>query len=232
MIPAAMSRKSKTQHLTDSIIGQHLALSVAAHLARTQLVSDPLAIYDSQHLTDMIDIVAAAIAKVAPLYVQDPGSGTLRQLTESELEGATVRRSATNLVLRDGRILSSVSLKRVDLRQAIAILKAVGIPELRTAQPAREPQAPAARPELNPAQRLDEIETLLRPPLVTQQLQRANQMLVSIARNAPQGRVANLAMQLMSALQESEAPKELPEVVPLLLAHLRAALQQTEKKEA
>src|SRR5687768_6703928 len=131
-----MSQKSKTQHLTDSIIGQHLALSVAAHLARTQLVSDPLAIYDSQHLTDMIDIVAAAIAKVAPLYVQDPGSGTLRQLTESELEGATVKRSATNLVLRDGRTLSSVSLKRVDLRQAIAILKAVGIPELRTAQPA------------------------------------------------------------------------------------------------
>jgi hypothetical protein len=227
-----MSRKSKTQHLTDSIIGQHLALSVAAHLARTQLVSDPLAIYDSQHLTDMIDVVGGAIAKVAPLYVQDPGSGTLRQLTESELEGATVKRSATNLVLRDGRILSSVSLKRVDLRQAIAILKAVGIPELRSAQPAREPQAPAARPELNPTQRLDEIEKLLRPPLLTQQLQRANQMLVSIARNAPQGRVANLSMQLMSALHESEAPQELPEVVPLLLAQLRAALSEAEKAKS
>jgi hypothetical protein len=227
-----MSQKSKTQHLTDSIIGQHLALSVAAHLARTQLVSDPLAIYDSQHLTEMIDIVAGAIAKVAPLYVQDPGSGTLRQLTESELEGATVKRSATNLVLRDGRTLSSVSLKRVDLRQAIAILKAVGIPELRTAQPAKEPQAPAAKAELNPAQRLDEIEKLLRPPLLTPQLQRANQMLVSIARNAPQGRVANLAMQLMSALHESEAPEELPEVVPLLLARLRAALSEAEKAKS
>ena len=49
-------------------------------------------------------------------------------------------------------------------------------------------------------------------------------------RNAPQGRVANLAMQLMSALHESTAPEELPDAVPLLLAHLRAALQETEKK--
>jgi hypothetical protein len=224
-----MSRISKkTQYFTDSIIGQHLALSVAAHLARTQFVSDPLAFYDSQHLTDMLDLVATAIAKVAPLYVQDSGSGTLRPLTESELDGATVKRGATNVVLRDGRTLSSVSIKRADLRQAIAILKAVGIPELRTAPLAREPQAAPAKPELNPAQTLDEIEKLLRPPLVTQQLQRANQMLVSIARNAPQGGVANLAMQLMSALHESTAPQDLPDAVPLLLARLRAALQETE----
>jgi len=223
-----MSRKSKTQQLTESITGQHLAISVAAHLARTQLVPDPLAVYDAQHLTDMVDLVGAALAKVAPLYAQDPGGGAPRPLMDGELEGAVVKHAASIVVLRDGRTLSSVSIKRADLRQAIAILKAVGIPELRTAPPAREPQVAPAKPELNPAQTLDEIEKLLRPPLVTQQLQRANQMLVSIARNAPQGRVANLAMQLMSALHESTAPEELPDAVPLQLARLRAALQETE----
>ena len=52
-----MGPKPKSQYFTDSIMGQHLALSVAAHLARTQLVSDPLAFSDAQHLSDMLDLV-------------------------------------------------------------------------------------------------------------------------------------------------------------------------------
>jgi hypothetical protein len=233
MIPAAMSRKSKTQHLTDSIIGQHLALSVAAHLARTQLVSDPLAVYDAQHLTEMIDIVGAAIAKVAPLYVQDPGSGTLRPLTESELEGATVKRSATNVVLRDGRTLSSVSIKRVDLRQAIAILKAVGIPELQPPRPVEEARARAPEPMAAPLETLAEIERLLRPPLVPAQIERANRLAVNIARSAPHGRIANLAMQLMSAVHEASRGNGADEArVDLAMARLRAALSEAEKAKS
>src|SRR5688500_8345984 len=128
-----MARKSKTRELVESSLGQHLALSVAAHLARTQLVPDPLGAYDGQHITEMVDVVGNALARVAPLYVQDPKQGSARELTPLELDGAAVRRAATLLVLRDGRTLSSVSMKRADLRQAIAILKAVGIPGLRTA---------------------------------------------------------------------------------------------------
>ncbi|HEX5767811.1 MAG TPA: hypothetical protein VFX94_06215, partial [Burkholderiales bacterium] len=125
-----MVRKSKTQQLTDSILGQHLALSVAAHLARTQLVPEPLAVYDSEHLSEMIDVVARALVRVAPLYVRDAGSGEPRELTAFELEGALIARAATLLTLKDGRSFSSASIKRADLRQAIVILKAVGVDEL------------------------------------------------------------------------------------------------------
>src|SRR5918993_783325 len=70
-----MARKSKTLQLTEGIAGQHLALSVAAHLARTQLIPDPLKVYDGQHLTDMLNVVGLALARTAPLHVVDPAAG-------------------------------------------------------------------------------------------------------------------------------------------------------------
>jgi hypothetical protein len=48
-----------------------------------------------------------------------------------------------------------------------------------------------------------------------------------IARRAPQGRVANLAMQLMSALHESPALADVPGSYRMALARLRAALEET-----
>lgn len=216
--------KSKPRDLTDGILGQHLALSVAAHLARTQLVPDPFASNDARQLARMLDIVAGALARAAPLYVQDPGSGTPRQLTGTELEGAAVTRGATLLILKDGRSLSNVSIKRSDLRQAVALLKAVGVPELHGARPpAEEPKPTAAEPE-DPLKAVAELEKLLSPPLPPPQVERASRLLVSIARNAPRGRVANLAMQLMSALHESRY-----EVVDPSLAQLRAAMEEAAK---
>jgi hypothetical protein len=223
----AMGRKSKTQQLTESILGQHLALSVAAHLARTQLVPDPLSVYDGQHMTEALDVVANALAKVAPLYVQDTKNGTARELSAAELEGAAVRRAATMLALKDGRSLSSVSMKRADLRQAIAILKAVGVPELRVARPQEE--APASKTEPQPlAEQVAELESLLRLPLIEPHVQKANGLAVAIARRARQGRVANLAMQLLSAVHETRAQSE-PEMrkVNLALARLRSALEES-----
>lgn len=222
-----MSRKSRTQVLTESILGQHLALAVAAHLGRSQLVSDPLAIYDAQHLGEMLDLIAAALARVAPLYVQDPGSGTPRQLSDSELEGAAVKRGGGIVVLRDGRTLSSVSIKRVDLRQAIAILKAVGIPGLQPPRPVEEARAKTQKRMQAPLETLAEIERLLRPPLVREQVERANRLAVSIARDAPHGRVANLAMQLMSVVHEPGRDEAL---VALAVARLRAALSDEAQK--
>ena len=48
-----------------------------------------------------------------------------------------------------------------------------------------------------------------------------------IARHAPQGRVANLAMQLMSALHESQSIDEIPGGFRMALARLRAAFEET-----
>jgi hypothetical protein len=227
-----MARKSKTQQLTDGIAGQHLALSVAAHLARTQLVPDPLKVYDGQHLTDMLNVVGLALARTAPLHVIDPAAGEPRQLTPAEIDGAVAKRGATTLVLKDGRSLAGVSIKRSDLRQAIAILKAVGLPELTVAAPPKvaEP-APRANGDAVRA-RFAELEKVLTPPLFPAQVDRAKAGAVWIARHAPHGRVANLAMQLMSALHETRGTEEIPGGFRMALARLRAALQDIENASA
>ena len=224
-----MSRKSKTAQLTESIAGQHLALSVAAHLARTQLVPDPLKVYDAQHMGDMLNLVAMALARTSPLYVFDPHSGLARQLSSEELEGAKAQRAATVLAFRDGRMLGGVSMRRGDLRQAIAILKAIGLQEIapqfaaRTEPAAVTHDAEADRRAL--VARLDELEELLKPPLVAQQVEKAKRAAVYIARHAREGQVANLAMQLMSALHDARADDEVPGGFRMALARLRAALE-------
>ena len=227
-----MARKSKTQQLVESSLGQHLALSVAAHLARTQLVPDPLGAYDGQHLTEMVDVVGNALARVAPLYVQDPKQGSARELTPLELDGAAVRRAATLLVLKDGRTLSSVSMKRADLRQAIAILKATGVPGLHRA-PASSAAEPKAPPPPPLPQQVAELESLLRLPLIEPQVEKASRLALAIARHARQGRVANLAMQLLSAVYEANGQGEPDERrLSVALARLRAAVEELEQSGA
>jgi hypothetical protein len=225
-----MARKSGTSELRDSISGQHVSLAVAAHLARTQLVPDPLKPYDGQHLSDMLDVVAQALARTASLHVINTQTGETRELATAELEGAVAKRGATLLVLKDGRALSGVSVRRADLRQAIALLKAVGLPGLAVSPP----PGVAEQPVLNGngealRTRLVEVEDLLRPPLLPTQVDRAKAGAVWIARHAPQGRIANLAMQLMSALHESQSIDEVPGGFRLALARLRAALEESAK---
>ena len=223
-----MARKSKTQQLTEGISGQHLALSVAAHLARTQLIPDPLKVYDGQHLTDMLNSVGLALARTAPLHVIDPAAGEPRQLSAAELDGAVAKRGATTLVLKDGRSLAGVSIKRSDLRQAIAILKAVGLPEIAPAPaPLKAAEPPGANLEAARA-RVTEVEGLLAPPLLPAHVERAKAGAGWIARHAPHGRVANLAMQLMSALHETRGTEEIPGGFRMALARLRAALHDSE----
>jgi hypothetical protein len=225
-----MGRKSQTQQLTDSIQGQHLALSVAAHLARTQLVPEPLAVYDSEHLSEMIDIVARALTRVAPVYVRDASSAQPRQLSAAELEGAVVSRGATLTLLRDGRAFSSVSIRRADLRQAVAVLMAVGIEELAPRQKSQEP--PRAELQDRAAElreRVAQIEALLRPPLLPDQVERANRLIVTMARQAPDGRVANLAMRLMSVVQESKGRDEPSAGLQAALVRLRTAAEEVTK---
>jgi hypothetical protein len=230
----SMGRKSsRTQHLTESILGQHLALSVAAHLARTQLIPDPLTPYDGQHMSETIDVVASALARVVPLYVNDPKVGALRELAEPEREGATIRRGATLVVLRDGRTLSSVSIKRGDLRQAIAILKAIGVPELvrRAPPPATPAPAPDRRSEL--AAQVLELERTLIPPVLPERRERCNRLLIAMARAAPHGRIANLAMRLMSAVHDARANDAGDGTqVGVLMARLRAAVQEDQNARA
>jgi len=223
-----MPRKPKSQHLAEGISGQHVSLAVAAHLARSQLVPEPLKAYDGQHLAEMLDVMAQALTRSAALHQIDAQTGLTRELSPAELEGAVARRGATELVLKDGHTLSGVSVKRADLRQAIALLHTIGVPELAAAPP----PAVAGKPVVNAngealRARLAEVENLLQPPLLPAQVERAKAGAVWIARHAPQGRVANLAMQLMSALHESQGDDDVPGGFRMALARLRAAFEET-----
>ena len=223
-----MPRKPKSQHLAEGISGQHVSLAVAAHLARSQLVPEPLKAYDGQHLAEMLDVMAQALTRSAALHQIDAQTGLTRELSPAELEGAVARRGATELVLKDGRTLSGVSVKRADLRQAIALLHTIGVPELAAAPP----PAVAGKPVVNAngealRARLAEVENLLQPPLLPAQVERAKAGAVWIARHAPHGRVANLAMQLMRALHESQGDDDVPGGFRMALARLRAAFEET-----
>jgi hypothetical protein len=224
-----MASKSKADKLTDSIAGQYLSLAVAAHLARTQLIPDPLKVYDAQHLDEMLNVVAQALARTAPLQIAEAPGGQMRALSSFEMEGALAKRGATLLVLKDGRTLTGVSIRRDDLRQAIAILKAVGIPEFVPA-PEAAPQPGGNGGGNGSAEalraRFAEVDRLLTPPLLPEQVDQAKAAAVWIARHAPHGRVANLAMQLMSALHETRGSDETPGGYRMALARLRAALEE------
>jgi hypothetical protein len=218
-----MAKRNTTERLVDDLRSQHIALSVAAGLARTQLIPDPTRVYDSQHLSDSLNHVARGLAKVAQLYLAIPGEAP-RPLAPMELEGAQIQRGATLVVLKDGRKLSAVSMKRADLRQAVAILKTIGIQEFAGQTPA--PAAPEPAPErLDPRVQLDEIERLLKGPLVAPQVSRANSLAVALARSAPQGHIANLAMQLVSAVHEAQDEQtQDTDRLTMALARLRDAL--------
>lgn len=222
-----MARRTKARELVETTLGQHLALSVAAHLARTQLVPDPLNVYDGEHLIQSVDAIANALLRVTPLYSKDPGGGEPRQLTDAELVGARVSGGAQNLVLRDGRNLSAVTIKRADLRQAITILRSLGMPEL-THQAGAQKSAPSRRePDRKPrlVAQLDEIEGLLAFPLVPAQVERANRLAIAIARSAPSGSISNLAMRLLSAIHEARGGGD-EQNVRVALARLRCALDE------
>lgn len=220
-----VARRSKT---TEFFLGQHLALSLAAHLARTQLVRDPLAVSAPEQNRELLNAIASALARTARLYVVDVSGAQPRELLQTELDGARAKNGATLLVLKDGRTLSGVSIKRSDLQEAIAILKAVGIDELGAAQPSQEngkdPKDPASAQIEELRARLAEIEALLAFPLLPAQVERANIVAISLARGAPHGRISNLAMHLVSAVHEARRGEN-EHHVRMMLARLRAAVE-------
>jgi hypothetical protein len=80
--------------------------------------------------------------------------------------------------------------------------------------------------------RFAEVDRLLTAPLLPAQVEQAKAAAVWIARHAPHGRVANLAMQLMSALHETRGTEEIPGGFRMALARLRAALQDIENADS
>ena len=191
--------KEKTTRLAEGIRNQHVAMSVAAGLARAQLVPNSVGVYDPLHLSEMLEVMAAAIARVAPIYAMNARTGEVRRLTDDQLDGATFKRGATTLVLSDGTAIGSVSITRGDLRHAVAVLKTIGFQG--------EPQAAKLQAEPAPAQSLAaalaEIERRVRLPLMPAYIDKVNRLAMEIVRTAKSGPVVNHAMQLISTLHHA-----------------------------
>jgi hypothetical protein len=105
----------------------HIALSVAAGLAHRQLAVQPREFYDVEHYSEVLNLVAQALTRVAQIYVAEQAGAAREGLSGLDLEGASVRRGATVLVLADGRTFRHIWVRRDDLRNAITILASTGI---------------------------------------------------------------------------------------------------------
>ena len=82
--------------------------------------------------------------------------------------------------------------------------------------------------------RLDRLEELMFGPLGPEQIQRANRLAVSIARDAPDGNIASLAMRLLSAIYDLHASATLrdDDEARLALTRLRWAVEACEQSTA
>jgi hypothetical protein len=211
--------KQKTTRLAEDIRKQHVAMSVAAGLAHAQLVPSPVGVYP---LSEVLEVMASAIARVAPIYAMNARTGEVRKLTYEELDGAKFERGAAALVLKDGTAIASVSITRGDLRHAVAVLQTIGF----QAEPAEKPEPePARAASFAPA--LAEIEHLVRLPLAPLYIDKVNRLAMEVVRAARVGPVVNHAMQLISALHHARVSGEShSNAVSAALDRLRQAVEK------
>jgi hypothetical protein len=102
---------------------EHLPLAVAAAQTYYLVVGDAPKHKSGAHLERILNNVAHAITNVAPLFVAE---GTeQRQLLPVELLQAEFTRGATLLTLHDGTELRGVTVRRIDVREAVTVLRAV-----------------------------------------------------------------------------------------------------------
>jgi hypothetical protein len=102
---------------------EHLPLSVAAAQTYYLVVGATPKQKSVAHLDRILNSVAHAITNVAPLYVAD--GAAQRQIAPVELLRSQITRGATVLTLHDGTELRGITVRRIDVREAVTVLKAV-----------------------------------------------------------------------------------------------------------
>jgi hypothetical protein len=102
---------------------EHLPLAVAAAQTYYLVVGDTPRQKSIAHLDRILNTVAHAITNVAPLFVAE---GTAqRQISPLELLQSHFARGATILKLHDGTELRGITVRRIDVREAVTVLRAV-----------------------------------------------------------------------------------------------------------
>jgi hypothetical protein len=106
---------------------EQVGLAAASAVLFRQIAADQAGnYYDFQHYSEVLNLVASALAKLAPISTGE--SPSRRLLTEQELLQGKFLKSATLLAFDDGRApLSALTIRRADLREASELLLRVGI---------------------------------------------------------------------------------------------------------
>jgi hypothetical protein len=102
---------------------EHLPIAVAAAQTYFQVVGETPKQKSIAHLDRILNNVAHAITNIAPVYIPDGPSQ--RQIEPIELLESSFRRGATVLTLKDGTELRGITVRRIDVREAVTVLKAV-----------------------------------------------------------------------------------------------------------
>lgn len=100
-----------------------VALSTAAAVVYQQVMGAAVPAGSAEQAAAILDHVAGAIANVAPIYTADRPTGTPRQLAPIELIHCRFRGGAARVQTSFGLEYGALSIRREDMRSAIAILK-------------------------------------------------------------------------------------------------------------
>lgn len=112
----------------DQRLGQgQLSLSRAAGVVYQQLAGISGGIKNADEMEEILDRAAVAISNLAPIYVRDEASGAQRQLAPIELLQSRFEHGATVLVMKNGTEYRDLSVRGIDLRMTVDILKRAGI---------------------------------------------------------------------------------------------------------
>jgi len=106
-------------------IVEFLSVSTAAAIVYHQVMGQPLQPSGVAQSNAVLEVVATALAEVAPIYALDPDSGSQRRLDELELALGVFQRGATLLRTPEAEH-RKLAVRRVDMRAAIETFRAVG----------------------------------------------------------------------------------------------------------
>ena len=105
---------------------QHLALPTAAALAYFEITGHQVDGALASQTREVLCDVAHALSILAPIFVMEGSPAMPRELLHGQLIGATFRRGAQLLTLRDGTELRDLTIQRSDLEGAVQMLKEAG----------------------------------------------------------------------------------------------------------
>ncbi len=106
---------------------EHVALPTAAIVVYHRITGALVEFSDAAEMNEVLQRVSHVLSNVVPIYSLDEDSATPRQLSPGDLLNRAFQRGATMLRKSDGTECHGLTVRRDDMRSAIAILSRAGI---------------------------------------------------------------------------------------------------------